>query len=187
VTEIAVPDLLSTLRRLGAATETSLSLPADITYERYEALGVALSRAQDTVTWLIADWINFGHRVFGEKYAQAAEETKLRPETLMNYASVANRVPAERRRPELKFGHHAEVASLPPDEQVEWLDRAVVNDWRRDDLRSHLRPKELTPALGPGLEEAARDLVRSARVMGDGYLVGRMSFRQLCVALGEEP
>jgi hypothetical protein len=182
-------EILAGLERLGAATEISLDLPADMTYERYEALGAALGRAHRTVAWMLADWINFGERAYGEKYAQAVEVTNLRPETLMNYASVARKVPRERRRVELPFGVHAEVASLEPSEQVEWLEKAVVNEWKREDLREHLRPlKQLEHHAGVSvdLEDAARDLVRSAKKYGNDFLVQRPSFVQLCAALGEE-
>lgn len=133
-------ELLASLRRLGAATETSLDLPVDITYEQFEALGVVLGRAQRTVTWMIADWINHGEAVFGEKVAQAVEVTNLNPDTLDNYARVARKVPRERRIAGVPFGVHAEVAPLEPAEQKEWLGKAAANGWKREELRSHLRP-----------------------------------------------
>jgi hypothetical protein len=45
----------------------------------------------------------------------------------MNMAYVAGRFAPERRRAELSFSHHAEVAALAPDEQEEWLDRAQAS------------------------------------------------------------
>lgn len=182
-------EVLATLERLGAVTSTSLELPEDMPYEQYAALGVALSRAYRTVNWMLADWINFGERVYGEKYAQAVDETGLHPGTLMNYASIARRVPRERRVAGVAFGIHAEVASLPPKEQTEWLEKAKANDWKRDDLRAELRPqpKDLTPALGPmDIEDAARDLIKTAKKYGDRFIVERASFIQLTAALGEE-
>lgn len=183
-------EILAGLERAGAATTTSLDLPGDLTYDQFVALGTALGRAHRTVSWLLADWINFGELTYGEKYAQAVEATKLRPETLMNYASIGRRVPRERRREELPFGVHAEVAPLEPAEQERWLDRAVENGWRREELREQLRPvKGLESHAGRGpvdLEEAALGLVRSAKKYGNDFLVQRPSFVQLCAALGEE-
>ena len=181
-------ELLGTLEHIGAATPTSLVLPADMSYERYEALGFALAQAHNRIGWWIADWINFGERVYGEMYAQAIEVTGMRYATLMTYASVARRVPVERRRPELKFGHHAEVASLEPKEQSEWLEQAVVNDWKRDDLRHRLRPPKVLPHAveAADLEVAARGIVEGARQMGVDYLVTRDSFLRLCYALGDD-
>jgi hypothetical protein len=181
-------ELLGALEHIGAATPTSLVLPADMSYERYEALGFALAQAHNRIGWWIADWINFGERVYGEMYAQAIEVTGMRYATLMTYASVARRVPVERRRPELKFGHHAEVASLEPKEQSEWLEQAVVNDWKRDDLRHRLRPPKVLPHAveAADLEVAARGIVEGARQMGDGFYVTRDSFLRLCYALGDD-
>jgi len=181
-------DILAWLEEAGAATPTGLVLPSDLTYEEYEAVGFALSLLKRKVTWAIADWIIYGERRFGERYAQACEVTGLAKGTLMNYVSTGLRVPPERRRAGLGMGHHTEVAKLEPQEQIEWLDKAATNGWSREELRSRLRPRpeNLTPALGEGLEEAARDLVACASSYGDGFVVCRSSFIDLCAALGEE-
>lgn len=184
-------EILASLERLGAATATSLELPADMTYERYEALLAVLGRAHRTLTWVIADAINEGERRYGEKYAQAVELLNMTPETLMNYASIARKVPRERRRVGVPFSVHALVAPLEPKQQELWLDRTVKHDWTRAELRERLHPPisangNAHSGVMPNLEEAARGLVNSAEVMGDGYLVRQYAFRELCVALGVE-
>lgn len=177
-------ELLAALERLGASTEISLDLPPEMPYEQYAAVGVALARGYRGMIWMIADWINFGEKTYGEKYAQAVEETGLHPETLRNYASVARRVPAERRVAGVPFGVHEAVAALEPREQTEWLERVVKNDWKREDLRQHLRGN-VTPALPPpvDLADLARHLCASAVEMGDGYLVHREAFVRLEAAV----
>ncbi len=52
----------------------------------------------------------FGERRFGTRYRSAIEATDLDYQTLRNYAWVARNVDAGRRREELSFQHHAEVA-----------------------------------------------------------------------------
>jgi DNA polymerase III alpha subunit (gram-positive type) len=141
--------------------------------------------------WQIAETILFTEKRYGQTYTQAAEATGLSEETLRNYVSTAHRVPRERRRKELHFSHHQEVASLEPEAQDEWLDKAVVNNWNRAELRAQLNPIKgniVTPALHSAeeIEYAARDLVRSAKQYGKDFLVQRPSFVQLCAALGEE-
>ena len=181
-------EMMASLERLGAASETSLELPPDMTYDRYEAVGMALGRAYRSMVWMIADWINYGERTFPERYAQAVEITKLHPETLKNYARIAEKVAPARRIAGVPMGIHAEVASLEPEQQTLWLERAAENGWRREDLRNELRPvKHLPPHARVGsVEEAAIDLVRSAKEHGDGFfIVRRPSFVQLCAALGE--
>jgi hypothetical protein len=44
-----------------------------------------------------------------------------------------------RRRDNLSFQHHAEVASLAEEEQEVWLDRAAMFGWSRNELRRQLR------------------------------------------------
>src|SRR6185437_16632391 len=67
------------------------------------------------------------------------ESVGLDYQTLRNYAWVARQVELWRRREKLSFQHHAEVASLPPDQQDVWLDRAQTERWSRNQLRRHLR------------------------------------------------
>lgn len=181
-------EILGNLERLGAATPTSLDLPLHTTYDQYEAIGFALGRAHRNISWKIADWLNFGEHQYGHKYEQAAEVLNMNPDTLRNYASIGRRVPVERRRAELPFGSHAEVAKLEPHEQAEWLERAVEKRWRRDELRAHIRPQVITPALPEPMgdvEGTARHVVRSAIRMGDGFLVREQAFTELAAALGE--
>lgn len=184
-------DPLALLEQHGYLTETSCNLPDSLTYDQYVLLGWELAKRRKKVMWWIGEWILYGERVYRETYAQAALVTGLSEETLRNYVSTVNKVPVERRREELHFSHHQEVASLEPEAQVEWLDKAVVNGWNRSELRAHLKPIKgtiITPALRSSeeIEEAARDLIHSAKQAGDDYVVRRDSFIQLCAALGEE-
>jgi hypothetical protein len=72
--------------------------------------------------------------------------------------------------------------------QTLWLDRAVENEWRREDLHAQLNPNGLPPVVAVlgDLDEVARDLVRAAKKYGADYLVPSHCFVALCVALGEE-
>lgn len=83
----------------------------------------------------IGDCINWGETAYGEKYAQAVSETGLDEQTLMNYASIARRVPAHVRRVELSWSHHATVTRFPEAEQVEWLKAAAELGWGVTEFR----------------------------------------------------
>jgi hypothetical protein len=54
-------------------------------------------------------------------------------------AYVAGRFARERRRAELSFSHHAEVAALAPDEQEVWLERAQASGLSARASRRELR------------------------------------------------
>jgi hypothetical protein len=183
--------MLAELERLGAATPTTLDLPPDLAFDRYEAVGMALGRGHRNVCWKIGDWLNYGEFTYRQKYAQAAEILNMQPQTLQNYARTARAVPPERRRAELPFSVHSLVAPLPPQAQTKWLDQAVENQWKRDELNVRLNPPPeptLPPEVGTPeeIERASRDLIRSGRASGDSYLVGRASFRELAALLGED-
>jgi len=95
----------------------------------------------DASAWWIGDWLVFGQREYGNRYKQAVAATGLDYQTLRNYAWVASRFCASRRRDTLSFGHHAEVAALCEDDQEAWLRRSVVEGWSRNELRRKLRAK----------------------------------------------
>lgn len=105
--------------------DARLTLPDDLTFERWERLGGFLLTLERNAQWWVADWLRFGERQYGERYSQAVQTaTGYAASTLANFCYVARAIPPSRRRERLDFSHHAAVASLPPDEQDELLDRA---------------------------------------------------------------
>lgn len=134
-------------RRVGLQVSRALS------FEEWNRIGKQLSLIADSSAWWLGDWLVYGEIHFARRYQQAIARTSLEYQTLRNYAWVARRFPMSRRRDELSFQHHAEVASLPEREQDEWLERACVGRWSRNQLRARLResrklrqPQE-TPAV----------------------------------------
>jgi hypothetical protein len=185
-------DPLTLLEQHGYLTDTAVNLPEDFSYEACEMLLWKLADRRKKTMWQIAETLVFMERRYGQTYTQAALITGLTERTLTNYASTAHRVPRERRRPELGFSHHEEVASLEPEDQDVWLDKAVVNKWNRAELRAQLYPIKgniVTPAVQPDgvlLVAAARDLVESAEEYGPSFLVGRQPFLRIQALLNEE-
>lgn len=119
---------------------------AELTSDEYEHLGLFLGeffratrKPHDAAKWALGDFILFGEATLGEKYAQAMEATGRQRQTLMNYASVANRVPRSRRRETLTFTHHQMVASLDPRTQTRMLDLAEKHEWSSDELANAVR------------------------------------------------
>ena len=134
----SVAQLLVELEQTGSITTTSLDLPDNLAYDRYEAIGRFLGVVNDRSAWWIGDWVNFGESRYGEKYAQALNETGLEYQALADVSWVSRAVESSRRR-ELSFSHHREIASLSPEEQSEWLDRASSFAWSHKNLRNELR------------------------------------------------
>lgn len=110
----------------------------DADFDRYESIGRFLAASHDAARWWIADWLTFGEGAFGERFFQAAEATGLSESTLVDYARVSLRVPRSRRRSDLHFSHHREVAKLDPDAQEYWLQRAADRSLSTRELREEI-------------------------------------------------
>ncbi|MGC4853357.1 LmbU family transcriptional regulator [Micromonospora sp. DT4] len=120
-------------------TRVGLNIPASILYDEWENAGKRLSAVADSSAWCLGDWLIFGQHRYTDRYRRAIESVGLDYQTLRNYAWVARSFDLSRRRDNLSFQHHAEVAALPPHEQDYWLDQAATNGWSRNQLRQQVR------------------------------------------------
>jgi len=139
VTEVALRE--SILSRKGIErTSTSLTLPPDLTYDEYEQLLSLLGMISDASRWWLADALAFGELAYADdRYVQAAQWTGLSEQACMNYASLARRVPPNRRRDGVYFSLHQEVAPLPPAEQKAWLKTAEEEKLTKAELRARIK------------------------------------------------
>jgi hypothetical protein len=103
------------------------------------AAGISLSEFGRVNNWWVGDWVRYGNARWGEKYLEASRITGLDAKTLRNIAYVASRFDVSRRRDNLTWTHHAEVAALSAELQEEWLDRALALRLSPGDLRLELR------------------------------------------------
>lgn len=146
-------------------TRVGLQLSDSMTFEEWETVGSTLRDMERSVQWWIGDWVRFGERKWGEKYAQAIEVTGKDYGTIRNATYVAERFDLSRRRDNLTFAHHQEVAPLAPSVQDALLDRAEAGDWSRERLRrevSDTRRREasrarVAAANGPDFEVRVGD------------------------------
>ncbi|MEV7076528.1 LmbU family transcriptional regulator [Streptomyces sp. NPDC091972] len=124
---------------IGQTRRTALLLPDGLSFSAWSQLGHRLHRLADSAAWWAGDWLVYGSTAFPDRYRQAAEATALDYQTLRNYAWVARKVEVGRRRAELSFQHHQEVAALAPDDQDHWLGQAAEHGWSKAELRHRLR------------------------------------------------
>lgn len=144
---------------LPGASLTALVLPEGLSYEEWARVGHALGRLVKGTPWWVADFLRYGERRWGEKYAQAAGELGLHPETLRNYQWVGSQfADLSRRHDKLSFSHHAEVAALDGPTQEQALDKAEAEGWSARDLREHVRALKPPPVVKPDLTEPAKVL-----------------------------
>lgn len=130
----------SSVRELRAATDgTSLSLPEHLPVEEWTTIGQQIYSMSNSSSWWIGDWIVFGQDKYPDRYRSAIANTSLDYQTLRNYAWIARTFPPIRRRWEVSFQHHMEVAALPADQQDHWLSFAAKFKWSRNELRRQIK------------------------------------------------
>ncbi|MFF5675073.1 LmbU family transcriptional regulator [Streptomyces hygroscopicus] len=144
------------------ATRVGLHFPQSLTYDEWERAGYKVARIASSSAWFIGDWVAFGSIRYESRYRDAIEAVGLDYQTIRNYAWVARKFELARRRENLSFQHHTEVASLPAEEQDYWLTRAEECGWSRNQLRRNIRgTRKPTQRNGEG------ELVQPLRVDRD--------------------
>lgn len=88
--------------------------------------------------WLQGDIVNYARSTNNDAWINLLSH-KLAIGTLNNRASVAAKIPRERRRIGLSFSHHTAVAKLDEAEQEYWLNKAVDERMTRDVLRDAIK------------------------------------------------
>ncbi|MFF8265033.1 LmbU family transcriptional regulator [Streptomyces virginiae] len=120
-------------------TKVGLQMPAGMSFDDWEKAGRQLSGIVDSSSWWLGDWLVYGKDHYTDRYQRGIRAAGLQYQTLRNYAWVSRRFDFTRRRGSLSFQHHAELASLPHDEQEAWLDRAEQRRWTTKQLRGAIR------------------------------------------------
>lgn len=93
-------------------TTKGLQITGNPTYSEWEAVGETLKFLESSIQFAIGDWLRYGEKRWGEKYAQAAEETGYSEKSLREYVWVANAVDMSIRMDNLPFAHHQLVAPM---------------------------------------------------------------------------
>ena len=124
----------------GRVTRTSLDLPVDLSFEGWRSAGEWLANVERSVSWWVGDWWAFGEHRYGERAKMVRDALWRGPsfQVCMTAGHVAGRFEALRRRKDLSFSHHREVASLPPAEADALLDAAEANGWSKRELRAEV-------------------------------------------------
>jgi hypothetical protein len=143
-------------RRALRPTATGICFDPLLPFESWSAIGARIGAHANASAWWLGDWITFGRGKYGRRYKEAISTTGLDYQTLRNYASVARRFEPSRRRPDLSFQHHAELAALPDALQDRWLAAAATGRWSKAELRRRVRA-----SIGPA---AACDSIRTVRL-----------------------
>jgi hypothetical protein len=124
-----------------------------MSYSDWVAQGRKLGVLGRSAGWWIGDWLNYGNVAYEERYVRAARITGYDVQTLMNMTYVASAIDPSRRRENLSWSHHAEVAGLDPEAQTRLLDRAererMSGRDRRQEIRRARRLEKAEQEAGP--------------------------------------
>jgi hypothetical protein len=126
-------------RHDARACASSLQLRRGLCFDAWAGVGRRLGRVSNASSWWLGDWLLYGERAYGRRYADALAVTRLDYQTLRNYAWVARSFEPSRRREDVSFQHHAELATLPEADQDLWLERCQRHGWSRNELRRQMR------------------------------------------------
>ncbi|WP_250031727.1 LmbU family transcriptional regulator [Paractinoplanes maris] len=120
-------------------TQVGLQMDPGLTMERWMNAGRRIAEVASSSSWCLGDWINYGETRYADRYRECINAVGLDYQTIRNYAWVARKIEIHRRRANLSFQHHAEVASMPHERQDYWLGRAEAEGWSRTRLRQSIR------------------------------------------------
>lgn len=123
-TPAGAPAAPSRKRRAPSVTTVAWNAETELDFAEWIQHGRRIGVAGRSAGWWIGDWVRYGAVRYGAKYARAARVTGYDHQTLMNMVYVASRFEIYRRRENLSWSHHAEVASFDVEEQEHWLQRA---------------------------------------------------------------
>jgi hypothetical protein len=125
---------------------TGLEIDPGTDFERWAEIGYFVGSLHRSSAWFIGDWILYGEHKFGQMYAQAVNDLGLDYKTCVNTVYVCRHVPKERRRADLPFSHHAEVAGIKTaGEQRRYLKLAASNNWTKAELREAIKHGGILP------------------------------------------
>lgn len=122
----------------GTVTPTSLVLRPNVPFKTWHETVETLKRIEGGGQWWIGDALNYGEAAYGEKYAQAVDESQAR--TWQAYAWVASRYEITRRLVNVAWSTHQALAGIEDEhERYATLKRAAAEEWTLRQAREYVR------------------------------------------------
>jgi hypothetical protein len=117
-------------------------------------IGKVLGQINHCTKWKLGDWLRFGNeRKWGEMYDQAVQ-FGFSYQSARDAVCLASDFPLSRRRDNLSWSHHREVASLDPFVADRLLDEATTKGWAVKKLRRQVSNfKAAKPAVAFSLDD----------------------------------
>ena len=150
--------LISRINDLCILKETELIFKRDVTKEEWQEVFNSIQKLEKVSRFWIASLLQYKEQRWG-MYKEVQEITGYSKGALKNIKSVADRVESSRRRDDLSFEHHAEVAKLPPEKQETYLKRASEEKLSVRNLREEVRKDKVTFQENVKLPDDKFDLI----------------------------
>ena len=156
--------------RQPVVVDTELKNSTD--YEKWVKEGMSLNRDYSEYKWNLGDWWNKGHK-YGErkKLVDSEEWDGPKEQTCKISGVVAEAFEKFRRRNLLSYGHHAELTSLPIEEQDKLLDECEAEG--HPIMRLRQRVKEVKSFLSQGWTQSQLD--RRRKIEKGGVALANLS------------
>jgi len=133
--ELTIVDSYCTLNK------TSLIFKRDVTKDEWLHVVQSLKMIEGCIQFWVGDCLAYREQKWG-MYDDIAEETGYADRTLRLVKGVSEKIESGRRLPDLSFTHHAEVASLSPEKQNFFLNKAVEEKLSYRELRREIKKEK---------------------------------------------
>jgi N6-adenosine-specific RNA methylase IME4 len=149
---------LATINNFCELGKTSLNFKRDITQDEWMYVFKALKQVEGCVQFWIGDCLAYRQQKWS-MYEDIAEETGYDKQTLKNLKTISEKVPSTVRLPDLSFTHHAEVASLTPEKQELFLNKAVEEKLSVRELREKIRKDKHSDKIVKELPKGVYEII----------------------------
>lgn len=132
---------------LCRVTSVGAVFPQNLSLDEWMQAGEYFRSFERAGQWILGDWINFGEAAYGEKYAQALQETDYSLQRLKSISMICQKIPIGIRRTTLDFSMHEEVCKLDEFNQELMLAHAESEQkntggkYTVREFRSHIKEK----------------------------------------------
>lgn len=122
-------------------TQTGVEIKGRPSFDEFSGVFQFAARANRASGFWLADLLAYGESRDDWKQLldSVVDAGLLTEKSAKQYRYIGQHVPQSRRLEGVDFAHHAEVASLHPEDQLKWLEKAKDEGWSQRDLRQHVR------------------------------------------------
>ncbi|TRZ80526.1 hypothetical protein D4R86_04200 [bacterium] len=137
---------LAKIENFCELSKTNLTFKRDVSKDEWMDVFKALKQVEGCVQFWIGDCLAYRQQKWG-MYDDIAEETGYDKTTLRHIKNITENIESGRRQPLLSFSHHSEVASLTPEKQELFLNKAIEENLSVRDLRREIHKEKYNNSI----------------------------------------